>query len=279
MGSRMAANLLQRGFKLAVWNREADALRPLVDAGATPAPSPEALAAQSDVVFSILWDDEVSREIVLGRMIPAARAGTTFIEMSTISGAMQRRLGEAANERGCSFLAAPVTGSKEAAANGELTALVAGPAAVLAAQRDVLSAVAAQVVHVGDYGTSAALKLGNNMLIGVLLGGLGESLRVTDAAGIDRRLALDTFIGTVARVAAMKRAAILERDWTPHFTVSALEKDLRAAADAALEADAVLPLLAATSELYKRLIDDGKGHRDFSIVADGTVPSEERATI
>jgi len=268
MGAGMSANLLRHGFPVRVWDRKAEAIEALVAEGASAARSPEVLAQEADVVISILWGDDASREVVLERMIPAARTGTTFLEMSTVSAAMQRTLGHAAEERRCKFLGAPVTGSKDAAAAGELTALVGGPREVLDEQRDVLDAMAKTVIYVGGYGASAALKLGNNQLIGLVVAGIGESLRATDAAGVDRNVALDLFAGTAGRVAEMKRKPIAEHDFSPHFALAALVKDLRAARDAAAASGLQLPLLAQTCALYERALAAGKGSLDFSAITE-----------
>lgn len=270
MGSGMSANLLRHGFAVRVWDRKNAAVDVLVEQGASAAKSPETLAEAADVVISILWGDDASREVVLERMIPAARPATTFVEMSTISADMQRTLAQAAERRGCKFLGAPVTGSKDAAAAGELTALVGGPREVLDEQRDVLEAMAKSVLYVGGYGTSAALKLGNNQLLGLVLAGIGESLRATDAAGVDRVLALNLFTGTVGRVAEMKRKAIADRDFTPHFSLAALVKDLREAHDAASAAGLELRLLKQTCAVYEQALANGKGALDFSAIVDST---------
>ncbi len=271
MGSRMAANLLRHGFPVAGWDRKNEAVAALVELGATAADSPESLAANVDAVVTILWGDDASREVVLERMIPAAKPGTTFIEMSTVSAAMQRTLAKAALDRGCKFLGVPVTGSKDAAAAGELTALAGGPAEVLAEQRDVLEAMAKSVIYTGGYGSSAALKLGNNQLLGIVVAAIGESLRATDAAGVDRTVAIDLFAGTAGRVAAMKRKPIAERDFEPHFSLAALVKDLREARAAATAGGLDLPLLNETCALYERALDAGKGALDFSVIADSAV--------
>jgi 3-hydroxyisobutyrate dehydrogenase-like beta-hydroxyacid dehydrogenase len=270
MGSSMSANLLRHGFPVRVWDRKAEAVEALVAVGASAASSPETLAHDADVVISILWGDDASREVVLERMIPAARPATTFLEMSTVSAAMQHTLGRAAEERHCKFLGAPVTGSKDAAAAGELTALVGGPREVLDEQRDVLDAMAKTVLYVGGYGSSAALKLGNNQLLGLVIAGIGESLRATDAAGVDRNVALTLFAATAGRVAEMKRKPIAEHDFSPHFTLAALVKDLRSACDAATELGLELPLLVQTCAVYERALAAGKGSLDFSAITDSS---------
>jgi 3-hydroxyisobutyrate dehydrogenase len=268
MGSGIAARLLERGHALTVWDRDAEPRERAVALGARSVESPEALAAASSTLISILWDDAVSRAIVLERIVPAMAPATTLIEMSTIGSALQRELAAAATARGLFFLESPVTGSRDAARTGELTAYVGGPESVLENERPLLETIAQRVVHVGGYGSSAALKLANNQLIALLASALGESLAMTERAGLDRTLALELFIATCGRVPAMKRGAILARDWEPHFSVDALLKDVRAALRSAQEMDVALPVLSAAEPAFARLSESGSGRLDFSLVVD-----------
>ena len=268
MGSGIAARLLERGYSLTVWDRDAEPRERAAALGANIAASPEALAAASETLISILWDDAVSRAIVLERIVPAAKPGATLIEMSTIGSALQRELAAAATARGLFFLESPVTGSRDAARTGELTAYVGGPESVLENERPLLETIAQRVVHVGGYGSSATLKLANNQLIALLASALGESLAMTERAGLDRTLALELFIATCGRVPAMKRGAILARDWEPHFSVDALLKDVRAALRSAADVDVALPVLEAAEPAFARLSESGSGRLDFSLVVD-----------
>ncbi|MBC5810443.1 MAG: NAD(P)-dependent oxidoreductase [Candidatus Eremiobacteraeota bacterium] len=268
MGSRMAARLLEAGFALTVWDREPRTMVALTAAGARGASEPAEIVRDADIVITMLWDDEVAEAIVERTLIPAAREGTTFIEMTTLSPAMQIRLAAAADARGCSFLEAPVTGSKEAAANGELTALVGGPPELLERHRDVLEAMASKILYVGPNGSSGALKLGNNQLIALLAAAWGEALATALAGGVDRRLALDMYASTFSRVAMMKAPTVLERDFSPHFTVDALLKDMHAALRTADAAGRYLPVLRAVLPIFEAAVRDGDGAQDFSIIVD-----------
>jgi len=264
----MAARLLEAGFALTVWDREPRTMVALTAAGARGASSPAEIVADADIVITMLWDDAVAEAIVERTLIPAAIPGTTFIEMTTLSPAMQRRLASAAAERDCDFLEAPVTGSKDAAARGELTALVGGPAELLERMRDVLEAMASHIVHVGPHGSSGALKLGNNQLIALLAAAWGESLGTAVRGGVDRKLALEMYATTFGRVAAMKAPTLHERDFSPHFTVDALLKDIRAALSSAESDGLYLPVLRAALPVYEAAAADGDGSADFSVIVD-----------
>jgi 3-hydroxyisobutyrate dehydrogenase len=279
MGSRMAARLLEAGNDLTVWDRDRPNVAALERRGARAAFDPVAILHDADVVVTMLWDDAVAEAIVERSLIPAASPGTTFIEMTTITPVMQRRLAAASAGRGCPFLDAPVTGSKEAAERGELTALVGGAAEVLEANRDVLSAMASRIVHVGPNGASGALKLANNQLIALMGAAWGESVATACRGGVDRRLAIDLFANTFGRVAEMKRHTIARDDYQPHFTLDALLKDIRQALATGDALGVALPVLQAALPFYEAAAANGDGPLDFSIIvqriaAGATAPRE-----
>lgn len=268
MGSRMAARLLERGFALTAWDRDRANLDALVAKGAKAAEAPRGIVADAEVVITILWDDAVAEKVFLGELLPAARAGTTFIEMTTVTPAMQRRQAEACAARGCPYLGAPVTGSKDAAARGLLTALVGGDAQVLEQNREILEVMTTAIVHVGPPGASAGLKLANNQLIALLAAAWGESMKAAERAGAGRDVALRMFAGTFGRVAGMKVPSLLEGDYSPHFTVDALLKDIRQALQTAQDEGFDLPVLRAALPSYERAVASGDGSLDFSVVVD-----------
>jgi 3-hydroxyisobutyrate dehydrogenase len=268
MGGGMAANLVKKGYELTVWNRDRKKTGPLVALGAKVADSPATLAAEVEVVVSMLRDDQVVRQLILEEALPAAHPGTTFIDLSTITPGMCRLLEQHASEQGCHFLDAPVTGSKAAAAAGQLNIMVGGSAAVLEAQRDVLEAMSQKITHVGPNGSSAFLKLANNQLAAVMMAALGESLSIIEQTEVDRNLALEIFIGTFARVGGLKLDKIKEKDWSTEFALDLMFKDMTQALQAADEVGVPVPVLGVARESLQRVRQSGKGSLDFSVVAD-----------
>ncbi len=130
MGSGMARRLLVNGFHLTVFNRNAEKSKSFASEGAHVASSPREAAAQSDIIISMVADDVAARSLWLGDngALAAAKPGTVCIECSTVTVNWVRELAAAATTRGCEFLDAPVTGSKNQAAAGELNFLVGGSA-------------------------------------------------------------------------------------------------------------------------------------------------------
>ncbi|HEX2911266.1 MAG TPA: NAD(P)-dependent oxidoreductase [Chloroflexia bacterium] len=269
MGAGMAGQLLEQGFELVVWNRDRSKAQPLVERGAKLAASPAELASEVEVVITMVRDDAAVREVLLGEngAIAAAKPGTTFIDMSTVTPGMTRELLQATDAKGCHYLDSPVTGSKAAAASGQLNLLVGGKAEDIEAQRDVLETMAGTITHIGPNGSSAFFKLANNQLAAVLLATYGECLALIEAAGIDRAMALETLIGTAARVSGMKKDKILKGDFSTDFALDLMHKDLTQAMQAANEVGLPAPILAATREVYQQARKEGKGGQDFAVIA------------
>ena len=268
MGAGMASSLLRNGFRVTLWNRSRAKCDPLVDLGATVASSPESLASESDVVVSVLRDDFVVREVLIDQMLPGVKSGTTFIDMSTVTPGLARRAASACESRGCNFLDAPVMGSKEAAAAGELTILVGGSSETLEAQRDVLSALGQRIIHVGPNGSSAYLKLACNQLVAGVMAAIGEGIALARQGDVDRTTAVEMFTSTLSRVAGMKHPKIANQDWSTHFALDLMLKDLRQAQEAASESQLGMPVLSAVAEVYRQLQGQGRGALDFSVVTD-----------
>ena len=157
MGRPMAARLRTGGFPLVVYNRTAEKCRPLVALGATQMRTPQAVAASSEIVITMVSTPQDVEMVALGHGGAALglRAGSVLIDMSTVLPETSRRLGEAARAKGAHFLDAPVVGSKGPAETGELVILVGGEAGVLERCRPVLAALGKTIVHAGATGQGA----------------------------------------------------------------------------------------------------------------------------
>jgi 3-hydroxyisobutyrate dehydrogenase len=160
MGNAMARRLLEHGFDLTVWNRNARRADALVQAGAKLASTPAEGARGAEMVIAMLADDEASRAVWLGESgaLAAMERGAVAIDSSTLTVECMRALGVAAAARGVSFLDAPVTGSKPQAEQGALRFLIGGDAAAVKRVTPVLAAMSREQVHLGPAGSGALLK-------------------------------------------------------------------------------------------------------------------------
>src|SRR5580700_1698536 len=266
MGSAIARNLLDRGFRVSAWNRTRAAVDELTAAGAAACESPEALVAGADAVIAMLWDDAVAREITLGRIIPSAKAGQLIVESSTLSPQMYQTLAQAAGERGVDFLACPVVGSIDSARTGSLTIFPGGSTTALEHARELLAAMGSTVTFSGSPVASGFLKLASNSVLGVIADSVGELLRMTDGAGVDRTLAIDTIAHAFER-AGGKRNQLVDRDTEPRFSASALLKDLRLPRDARKSVSAGGEVMDCVLAEFERAVERGLGDRDYIAVA------------
>src|SRR5271163_3110302 len=130
MGAGMAANWLAKGFDLTVWNRTRARTHALADKGARVATTPREAAEGADCVFAMVADDTASRAVWLGDdgALAGAKTGAVVVESSTLTPDWVRELAGRARAKGCAFLDAPVGGSRQAAASGELRLFVGGDA-------------------------------------------------------------------------------------------------------------------------------------------------------
>jgi 3-hydroxyisobutyrate dehydrogenase-like beta-hydroxyacid dehydrogenase len=266
MGTAIARNLLDRGYRVSAWNRTRGAVDELAAAGAIACETPEALVAGADAVIAMLWDDAVAREITLGRIIPSAREGQLIVESSTLSPQMYQTLADAAGKRGADFLACPVVGSVDSARTGSLTVFAGGSTTALEHARDLLAAIGSTVTFSGSPLASGFLKLASNSVLGVIADSVGELLRMTDNAGVDRTLAIDTIVHAFER-AGGKRKQLIDRDTQPRFSASALLKDLRLARDARRSVNAGGKVMDCVLDEFEKTVKRGLGDRDYIAVA------------
>src|SRR5207237_1752793 len=188
MGSRMAARLVAAGHDMVVFDRSRDATRSLEQRGATVATSAGQLAAGVDVVFSSVTDDAALEQVMLGSggALAGARAGTTVIDMSTVSPRMSRRLHEAARVKGVAVLDAPVSGSTPQAEQGQLVIFVGGEEDVYRQCQPILAVLGSKTLYLGPAGSGTTMKLCANTLLGLGVQALAEAFALGEKGGLSR---------------------------------------------------------------------------------------------
>jgi 3-hydroxyisobutyrate dehydrogenase len=267
----MANRLLSQGFPVAVYNRNAQKAKPFADAGAFVAGSPAEAASRSEIIISMVADDNASRSMWLGEKgaLAGAISGQVLIECSTLTVGWIQELVSAAAQKGCKLLDAPVTGTKPHAASGELVFLVGGAEDALEKARPVLSVLGKDVVHFGPSGSGALMKLVNNFMCGVQAASLAEALSLVQAGGLDRNKAIAVLTNgapgsPLVKVVSSRAAA---QDFTPNFELRLMAKDL-GYADQTAQRLRHSHLETATSALkiFERAIASGYGEKDFSAV-------------
>jgi 3-hydroxyisobutyrate dehydrogenase len=270
MGSRMARQFLAKGFPLAVWNRNPEKAAPLARDGAKVARSPRELAEMSDVVVTCVADPNAVGRIVFADdgVRPAARPGFRYVETSTISPGLMRRIAEVLEGGGAEVLEAPVTGSKTGAEKGTLVIMTGGKPEVHEELMPVLMAMGAKAIHCGPIGHGSVVKLVGNTIISFMLEGLCEGLVVARKAGVspDRLLEVVMASGFSSPYYPFKATAIAKGDYEQHFSVDLLVKDQTLMLEEAAVQKAPMPGLAALREVFQAARAQGWGQDDIAAV-------------
>jgi 3-hydroxyisobutyrate dehydrogenase len=279
MGSGMAGRLLSEKFPLTVYNRNPEKAGAFAAAGALVARSPREASARSEIVLSMVSDDEASRAVWLGDQgaLAGALPGAVLIESSTLTVGWIKELALAASARGLDLLDAPVTGTKPHAASGQLLFLVGGSTAALAKAREVFSVLGREATHLGPSGSGALLKLVNNFLCGVQAASLAEALALVRRSDLDPEKALAVLTngapGSPLIKTISERAAA--RNFTPNFLLRLMTKDLGYASEEGIRHGVRLQTAASALEVFRQAMAAGYGEMDFSAVLESLRPRPE----
>jgi 3-hydroxyisobutyrate dehydrogenase-like beta-hydroxyacid dehydrogenase len=274
MGRPMAANLCAAGHRVVVWNRtSAKAEAFAAEQGARAAATPALCVAEADVVISMLSDDAavVDAHTSAEGTFTSIRPGAVVVDMSTIAVGTVHQLAAAASAAGVSFLDAPVSGSVAAATDRALTIMVGGDAMALETARPVLEAMGKAVIHLGNHGAGASMKLSVNTVVHLLNGAVSEALVLAERSGIDRAAAYEVFRNSaIAAPFVHYRQAAFERpDETPvAFRLTLAAKDLRNALTLAEGVGASLPHSAEALRILTAAAEAGFADKDESAVAE-----------
>jgi len=257
MGRPMAKNLLRAGYSLTVFNRSKGPVEELVAAGAKASSSPRELAAQSDVIITIVTDSPDVMEVVTGDqgVVYGARPGSVVIDMSTISPKVTRDIARKLAERGVAMLDAPVSGGDKGAREGTLSIMVGGDPEVFEACRPILAAMGKTIVHVGETGMGQTVKLCNQIVCGLNLLAVAEGLAFAARAGADLNKVLDVISRGAAASWMLENLGpkMVAGDYAPGFMVKLQQKDLRLALEAAAEKQLPLPGTALVQQLFRHV--------------------------
>ncbi len=276
MGGGMVRRLRGAGFPLAVYNRSRQRAADLEASGIHVADSPRAAVAGAEIVFSMVADDAASRAIWSGAegALAGVDPGAVVVECSTLSVAWVYELALAAAAAGAELLDAPVTGSKVAAAAGELNFLVGGKDTALARIRPALAVMGRSVTHLGPTGSGARVKLINNFVCGVQVATLAEALAWIESSGLDRTKALAVLTegapgSPLVKVLAKRMTA---PDYDPNFLLRLMAKDLAyALGEAGAHGQTLLTATAALAR-FQTAVAAGYGEQDMSAVIEPLRP-------
>ena len=270
MGTPMATHIAQAGFPLSVWNRTASRVEPLLRAGAKAGKSPAHVAAEADIIITMVSQPKDVEAVVLGPdgVLDGLKSGAVLIDMSTVSPATSLKLAGAVTTKHAEFLDAPVVGSKGPATEGTLVILAGGLPSTLERCRPVLATMGRTIIHAGGVGTGSALKLATNLMLAHLAAGFAEGLLLVQRAGLDPKRYLDVLEASTFRSPwyQTKGVGMIKREFAPHFALKHMQKDLRLMQELADEVKAPLPITAAIEALFAQSAAAGRAELDYSAI-------------
>ena len=270
MGKPMGMNLLKAGFPVTVWNRTASRANELVAAGAKLASSPRELGANSEIVLSIVSDPAALEEVLWGQKgaMPGFQRGSIYVDSSTVSPTLARKVAAACAERGVRFLDAPVTGGDWGAKKGELVFMVGGDGATLTEIEPVLRVLGKKWFHLGPNGAGQIIKLAMNLILALQVDALAEALALVTAAGLQGEKLVEVMQSSMARsgVLDIKSQNLLKGNYTPSFPLRLMHKDMRLALELAEQTRVELPATEAAFKTYSTVKEAAKEDLDYSAV-------------
>ena len=275
MGLPMAQNLIKAGHPVCGYDVSAAALDKFAAAGGIAVRSLDVASMGVDLVISMLPAREQVREVYLGQggVLASAAPGTLLVDCSTVDVETARAVAAAAKVNELEMLDAPVSGGVAGAQAGTLTFMVGGGDQAFERAKPVLQAMGSTIVQAGAAGSGQAVKICNNMILGISMIAVCEAFVLAEKFGLDPHKLFEISSQSSGRCWSMTNycpvpglvpTSPANRDYQPGFTATMMLKDLKLAQDAARLARAVTPLGAGAAAVYQRFVEDGGGALDFS---------------
>ena len=277
MGLPMAQNLARAGHAVTGFDLMPASVQQFVAGGGLSSSDQAAAIAAADVVITMLPASRHVQGAYLGDtgILAQAKAGALLIDCSTIAPEVSREVAAAATAKGLRMIDAPVSGGTAGAAAGTLTFMVGGEEADLASARPLLEQMGKNIFHAGPSGSGQTVKICNNMLLGILMIGTSEAIRLGVANGLDPKVVSDVMAKSSGRnwtlevynpCPGVADNVPASRDYTGGFGVDLMLKDLGLAVESAGASGASVPLGELARRLYDIHSKSGAGGLDFSSI-------------
>jgi 3-hydroxyisobutyrate dehydrogenase len=269
MGAPIARNIAAAGLETRAWNRTRAKAEPLAEHGVTVADTAGEAVDGADLVVTMLANgDAVEHVMTDGGALEAMGDDAIWVQMSTVGIAATERLSQLAEERGITFVDAPVLGTKQPAEDGALTVLGSGPEGSRDACQPVFDAIGSRTVWLGEAGAGTRLKLVVNNWLVNLLADLAETIALAKKIDVPPDAFLDAIDGSAvgAPYAQLKGAMMLKEDFPPSFPLGLALKDALLVVEAAERHGVELALTEATITRFKQAVELGHGDEDMAAI-------------
>lgn len=285
MGRPMTLNLLKAGIDLTVYDISEKAVKVLQEAGAKVAKSPKELAANADIVITMVPNAPIVKALLEGDdgILAGLNENSIVIDMSSVSPVDSKNFAQMVEAKNCKFLDSPVSGGEPGAINATLAFMIGGDEAVVEKARPVFEAMGTSITVVGPNGSGSVAKLANQIMVNLNIAAVSEALVLATKAGADPQKVYEAVRGGLAgsTVLDAKAPMMISRNFKPGGTLAINLKDIT---NVMATADALSVPLVLTAQLKEimhslkatgHIMDDHSGIvQYYEKIADVTVQSK-----
>jgi 3-hydroxyisobutyrate dehydrogenase len=271
MGRGMATSLRRAGYQVHVCDVRPEVAQAFAAEGGVACANPAEVAAQCEVVVSVVVNAAQTEAVLFGDGGAAAalKRGSVFVMCSTVDPNWSIALESRLTEQGILYLDAPISGGAAKAAAGQMTMMTAGSADAYAKVGAALDAMAAKVYRLGDKaGAGSKVKIINQLLAGVHIAAAAEAMALGIREGVDAKDIYEVITHSAGNswMFENRMAHVLAGDYTPLSAVDIFVKDLGLVLDTARASKFPLPLSATAHQMFMQASTSGHGREDDSAV-------------
>ena len=272
MGSELVNRLLSKGHSVVGYNRTRSKAEWLVEKGMKSGDSPRAIAASTDVIFSMVTNSAALAAITEGPdgILAGLTPGKIFADISTVSPAFSREVAAKVRAKGCDMVDCPVSGSVITLQQGNLSVMVGGRPETFERIKPLLLDIGPKVTYVGDNGLALVMKIGTNLSLAVQMLAFSEGVLLAEKSGIKREVAVDVLINSAVASPMIKYRGpfVLQLPSEAWFNVNMMQKDMLLALELGRQVDVAMPTTAISNEFLTAARAMGLVKQDFAVVFD-----------
>ena len=266
MGLPMAKNILKAGYNLKAFNRSKNKAAPLKDQGAEISSSIKEAVSDSDVVITMLTDDNAVDEIMSSSyFLRGLKSEAIVIDMSSVKPSTATNHGNNLKSKNINYLDAPVSGGTIGAEEASLAIMVGGEQDIFNRASEILKTMGNPTL-VGPVGSGQVSKLANQIIVGLTIGAVAEAVTLCEKAGADPVKMISALSGGWAdsKILQTHGKRMIEKDFSPKGKTSTHLKDMNNILDCANNFNTHLPISNLVKEMYKTLVENDHGDKDHS---------------
>jgi len=277
MGNRMATNLINKGYKLNVYDVSSEASQAMEAKGAKVFKTTQELAKSSEFVLTMLPSNDIVTQTYEQMIKDGVNSKTLFVDSRTVDPSVSQYVQKIVSKAGASFVDAPVSGGVMGAQNATLTFMVGGTEEEYNRVKGFLEGMGKRITHCGTYGMGEAAKICNNMMLAISMIGTAETMNLAIRLGLDPKVFNEIINSSTGRswaseinnpVPGLNPTAPPSDNYNGGFSTALITKDLGLASSVATVSNSPIPLGALSHHIYRMMMAKGLGNKDFSVIYD-----------